>query len=105
MKTKHWFPVVMLLGAAYLFSGCVQSPTPALVQIDLKIPGDVVSNDVPDAKTGMAKCKVILGIYSSGDCSVESATKAGGITKVRSVDYLVNDYFVYGTYTTIVKGE
>lgn len=102
MKTTIF--LVSLLGLMF-FSGCVQSPTPALIQHNLKIPGEVVSNDVAATKTGMAKCKVILGIYSGGDCSVEAAKTAGAITKVHSVDYLVKDYFVYGTYTTIVKGE
>ena len=96
--------LILLIGILFL-SGCVQSPTPALIQHDLQIPGEVVSNDVKSLKEGRSECRTVLGLASSGDCSVETAMKTGGITKVRSVDYLVNDYFVYGTYTTIVKGE
>lgn len=97
--------VIAILGVMVLLSGCVQSPTPAIIQHDLMIPGEVVSNDVTAAKEGRSECRVVLGLASTGDCSIEAAKTSGGISRVHSVDYLVNDYFVYGTYTTIVRGE
>lgn len=102
---KKHLAITASSAAVLLLTGCVQSPTPALIQHDLQIPGEVVSNEVQPIKEGRSECRTVLGLASSGDCSVETAKLAGGIVKVHSVDYLVNDYFVYGTYTTIVKGE
>jgi len=90
--------------AAFILSGCVTSPVPALVQNDVRFPGEVVSNNVPMMKEGRASCSSILGLYSSGDCSVEAAARNGGITRIHSYDYIVDDYIVYGTLTTVVYG-
>lgn len=58
------------------------------------------------SKTGTACSTNIAGIYASGDSSVEAAKKAGGISRVSSVDY---EYFTilsfYGKVCTLVKGN
>ncbi|WP_437339613.1 TRL domain-containing protein [Helicobacter bilis] len=41
-----------------------------------------------------------------GDCSVEAAAKAGGITDIKLIDQEAKNYLgLYGQYTTIVKGN
>lgn len=62
----------------------------------------------PDAganKMGTACSQNILGIASVGDSTIDAAKKAGGITKVSSVDYdFTNILFIYGKVCTIVRG-
>ncbi len=57
-------------------------------------------------KTGMACSSNILGVYASGDASVHTAAKAGGITNITSIDKQFTNYaFVYGKMCTIVTGN
>jgi hypothetical protein len=58
------------------------------------------------SKTGMACTSNILGIYASGDASVHTAAKAGGITNITSIDKQYTNYaFLYGKMCTIVTGN
>lgn len=57
-------------------------------------------------KMGEACSKNILGVYSSGDSSIEAAKKNGNITTVSSVDtkiFAVRPF--YGSVCTIVRGN
>jgi hypothetical protein len=63
------------------------------------------NNDVTQSKTGKACQQSILGIYVSGDSSIEAAKKAGGITRVASVEVEKNAKIVFGDACTIVTGE
>lgn len=57
-------------------------------------------------KTGTACTQNYVGVVTMGDSSIEAAKKAGGISRVSSVDY---EYFTilgfYGKVCTIVKGS
>ncbi|WP_240451673.1 TRL-like family protein [Helicobacter sp. L8] len=91
-------------GVYILISGCA-SPFPVgSLLTGVKLP--VSGNGTPGAKTGEASCSSFLGLFAWGDCSVEKAAKAGGITTIKSVDRKVfNVIGLYGHYTTIVKGD
>ncbi len=58
------------------------------------------------AKNGKSCASSILGIVGTGDASIASAAKAGGITKVSAVD---SENFgilgIYATNCTVVTGE
>jgi len=57
-------------------------------------------------KKGMACQTSILGVYADGDASLEAAKKAGGITKVSSVDASAESILgFYAKYCTIVYGS
>jgi hypothetical protein len=58
-------------------------------------------------KVGMSSSSAILGLFASGDGSVDAAMKSGGITKVHHVDHEVNMYLlgIYAQNKTIVYGE
>jgi hypothetical protein len=57
-------------------------------------------------KKGMACQTSILGVYASGDASVEAAKKAGGITKVTGVDATAESILgFYAKYCTVVRGS
>ena len=56
-------------------------------------------------KEGRACAKNILGLYLSGDMSVEAAKKNGGITKVASVNKEIKSYAIYAEVCTVVIGR
>ena len=98
-----------LVLAGMMLSGCfaagVASPIPGFLWGDVKAPREGLS-DAADMKAGMATCKSILGWVALGDCSVEAAKRAGGLSKVQYVDVKVKNYVgVYAEYTTVVKGQ
>jgi len=64
------------------------------------------SGPVAGPKTGTAKANVILGLYFNGDCSIEKAAQAGGITKVATVKQKrTNILFIFQSFETTVSGE
>lgn len=57
-------------------------------------------------KEGRSTCQSILGMIAMGDCSISTAAKNGGITKVASVDYDVSNILgIIAKTTVIVSGE
>lgn len=57
-------------------------------------------------KTGSAMCKSILGLVSTGDCSVQAAKENGNIASVNNVEYHVKNILgIYAEYTTKVYGK
>ena len=64
------------------------------------------SGPVSGPKTGSAKANVIFGFYFNGDCSIEKAAQAGGITKVATVKQKqTNVLFIFQSFETTVTGE
>jgi hypothetical protein len=57
------------------------------------------------SKTGKACQKSYLGAVATGDSSIETAKKAGGITKVSTVDSTSKNFLVYAEYCTVVWGS
>lgn len=57
-------------------------------------------------KTGRACMKSVLGMVSTGDASVAAAKVNGGITKVATIDYEVENILgVIGEYCLVVTGS
>jgi hypothetical protein len=54
------------------------------------------------SKVGKAEAKTVLGIVATGDCSIATAARNGGITKSTYVDWEVESILGIGTYTTTV---
>jgi hypothetical protein len=59
----------------------------------------------PGKKVGRACAQNILGLFITGDMSVEAAKKNGGITKVATVDKDIKGYAVWAEVCTVVTGE
>lgn len=56
--------------------------------------------------TGEACATSILGVYASGDASIDAAKKAGGIAQVVAVDqHTSNILGFYAKYCTVVYGK
>lgn len=45
-------------------------------------------------KTGEAECINILGFVETGDASINTAAKNGGITKIHYIDYKINKVYI-----------
>ena len=95
-----------LLSASFL-GGCATGfKAPILGGIYTNTTGPEMSTSNTSAsKTGTATCEAILGI-ATGDCSIGTAMKNGGIKKIHYVDSKVKNVLgIYVEYTTIVHGE
>lgn len=94
--------------AAITFSGCamtVGSPATGFIYTDAKGPGHMTENTI-GSKVGTTTCSSILGIVASGDCSIQTAAKNGGIKKVATVDFKVNNVLgLFASTEVIVTGE
>lgn len=104
MKLQQ-FAVVAL--AAALLGGCavVASPTTGLLYTHVQGPV-ATGNGTITSKTGQSCATNILGLFSTGDASIDAAKKAGGITTVASVDHdSTMVLMVYGQFCTVVKGN
>lgn len=93
--------VVTITGCA----GLVNGPVPGFLYNKTKGPLMATDNSAT-TRMGKATCTTILGLVAEGDCSVKAAKANGGISHVTDVDV---DYYnvlgLYGTYTTIVRGN
>lgn len=83
------------LAAAALLSSCtLTTPVGAT--------SNAVGSKVGEAGGTCYLSQICLGV----DAGIASAAKAGGITKISTVDYKVNNLFnILVTHTTIVTGE
>lgn len=95
--------VAMLASLGMLF-GCA-SPMPfGGLYTELKLP--VTANGNGGKKQGTAECKSILSLVAVGDCSIETAKKNGGISKVSVVDWEAKSVLgLFGEYKVHVYGE
>lgn len=100
-----------LLAASVLaiaLSGCATATAPVNGLLYSHVTGPLAvtgSADKP-AKVGRSYARSILGIYASGDASIELAAKNGGITKIHHVDHESQVILgVIADYTTIVYGN
>ncbi|MES2961142.1 MAG: TRL-like family protein [Pseudomonadota bacterium] len=65
-----------------------------------------LDNNVTTTKKGTSCVTNILGLYTSGDSSIDSAKKDGGIKSVSYVDRTYDGlWFFYQKGCTIVKGN
>jgi hypothetical protein len=83
----------------------VASPATGFIYSDLQYPGGATSNGDSN-KTGTGECTSILGVVATGDCSIETAAKAAGITKIHHVDnHATSILGVYGKLVVTVYGN
>ena len=95
--------------AALILSGCAyNSPVPGVFFTGTTFPsGDKVKLDSETvSKQGKSSCYSVFALVAFGDCSINSAMKDGGITKIHHVDSKSSNFlfFMY-RYDTIVYGE
>lgn len=68
--------------------------------------GEHVTSNPLGSKVGTASVNNILGVYLSGDASIQAAAKSAGIKKISHVDSHKKSILgVFSTYKVIVYGE
>lgn len=98
-----------LCATAVVMTGCgiipMKGVAMAPITLDHIASDPIVDNAVRPIKRGEAKSTGVI-LFNTGDASIGTAMKNGGITKVHHVDYSVkNILFLYNETLTIVYGE
>lgn len=100
--------LTVLAMLAALSTGCAMSmnnPVTGAIYQGTK-GGTTATSNAIGGKTGKSCASSILGVVGIGDSSIASAAKAGGVTKVATVD---SENFgilgIYATNCTVVTGE
>lgn len=102
---KKVLGVAAMAGALFALTGCATTQPIGMVYTDATLPSKV-TEVAGSTKQGVAECKDILHIVATGDCSIATAAKNGGITQIQSVDTKVMSILgIYSTFTTTVTGR
>ena len=95
----------MAIACGLFVSGCASSYPSGVWFTDLKLPVGATSNSVA-TKVGTAESKSYFGLIATGDSSIETAKRNGGIRSVSHVDWEAHNVLgVIGTYKVTVYGE
>lgn len=92
---------------AIVLSSCaaVATPLAGAIYTDVKAPFAVTSN-ANSTKAGSAEATGILGLFATGDASIEAASTNGNISKIHHVDYHSTSILgIYSTFKVTVYGE
>ena len=97
---------ILALSVFLCLTGCATNVPVGGLYTELKLPVTVTSNAGKKLKVGTAKCTSILSLIATGDASIETAKKNGGITKVHHVDWKAKNILgIFGEYEVTVYGE
>ena len=94
--------------AAVATTGCISAPfTPPMgLYSEVSAPLSTEGPIQLGSKSGEASAKTILGIVATGDCSLQTAAKNGGLTKINHVDYRYKNILgIVQETTVVVYGE
>jgi hypothetical protein len=115
--TRNVVRAIIAFAAVLLLAGCVSGPNmtwlPAgVISTDMILPVQVAGTGSegtrgPGLRQGTASCTAVLFVAAWGDCSIQAAATAGGITNIRTVDWRYTSYVapIYYKYTLIVTGD
>lgn len=96
--------LIMLTGCAAGVS--LNAPVIGGLYAEYKAPLSAGGSDALPYRVGTAECRSILGWVATGDCSIATAAKNGGISRIHHVDYEFKQILqIVGTYKVIVYGE
>lgn len=103
---KKTFALVALSIAAVTLSSCGGFGSRPMGAIYAETADPVAATSSSATRTGEATATSYLGWVALGDCSIDAAKKAGGITTVSSVDVKRKNILgIISTYTTVVRGN
>jgi hypothetical protein len=101
--------LLITLLAVMLFAGCAANPFFGLAYTKVQAPTIAFTSRIDASsftKAGEASCTNYLGLVSTGDASLDTAMKNGGITKVHHADCRYQVILgVYSKFTIVVYGE
>lgn len=98
----------MAMLAVALLGGCARamSPVTGTMYSNIKAPlSATVAGEKPQ-RVGRASVRSIMGIVASGDASIATAARNGGIREITYVDYESQNFFgVLAEFTVVVYGN
>ena len=95
-----------ILASSFLLSGCIPVASPAIGILLTDVHDPNHSNGKVGPKRGEACAQSILGLVAQGDASIWAAAKAGGITKIDTVDTYSNNMLgIIARFCTVVHGS
>lgn len=100
--------VGLIAGGLALLTGCLSAPfqPPSGVVSVTRAPLSTEGNWKVGARHGEASSASVLGLYAWGDCSIATAARNGGLSKVGHIDYeYLNVIGIWQKATVIVYGE
>lgn len=100
--------LITLLASALFVTGCASVASPVGNGVILtSVDGPVtVTENVGSKKKGEACASNVLGLFATGDASIEKARRQGDVAKVSSVDHSsFSLLFLYSKFCTVVHGE
>ena len=98
--------LALALVSTISLTGCIAVYTPAIGILFTEVYGPVDAGGSVGSKEGKACVQSILALVATGDASIQAAARAGGITKIGSVDhYTRNIVGILGEFCTIVRGS
>jgi hypothetical protein len=99
---------ITVLLLATLLGGCAvaQAPVNGFVYSNVQAPLTATTSPDEPQRVGRASARSILGVVASGDASIQTAARNGGITEIHHVDYQSANFFgVLAEYTVVVYGN
>ncbi len=97
---------ICLVLAGFLFGGCASYYPMGMLVTQVQGPMAAGPGSVKYSKVGKATAQSVLGLVATGDASIQTAAKNGGIKKIKYVDYHVENILgIIGKYTTVVYGD
>lgn len=97
--------LILLSAGIVMFCACATPATYLGTGLFSQTQQPVMATNAIGTKVGRACGKNILGLFTSGDMSIEAAKRDGKITQVASVDMDVKSYAIYAEVCTIVTGR
>lgn len=98
----------VLLASMALLSGCATSASPVSGFLYSSVKAPLTATAAPEQaqRVGRASVRSILGIIASGDASINTAARNGGIREIHYVDYESQNFFgVLAEFTVVVYGN
>ncbi|OQX62042.1 MAG: TRL-like protein family [Desulfococcus sp. 4484_241] len=105
MKKFQVVCLICLLAFIPTIFGCATPFPYGSLYTEVKMPIGASAN-VKATKKGVAESKSILGLVATGDSSIKTAMRNGGITRISYVDWEAENILgIIGTYKTVVYGQ
>ncbi|OGG95051.1 MAG: hypothetical protein A2527_12535 [Candidatus Lambdaproteobacteria bacterium RIFOXYD2_FULL_50_16] len=100
--------VILVFLVALVLASCATvnyAPVNGAFYTEIKGPFGV-TGEPGGSKIGEAKCTTYLGMWATGDCSLEAAMTQGGITKITHVDFVGKSVLgVVASFTLVAHGD
>lgn len=100
--------ITVLLLAAMMLGGCAVASAPVNGFVYSNVKAPLTATPAPDKpqRVGRASARSILGVVASGDASIQTAARNGGISEIHHVDVQSSNFFgVLAEYTVVVYGN